>query len=59
MKLYGEISKTETQDDGTIRVEGYASSTAVDSDGETVTVETMKAAIPEYMKFGAVREMHQ
>ncbi len=54
MKLYREISKTEAQDDGTIKVEGYDSSTAVDSDGETVTADIMKAAIPEYMKFGAV-----
>lgn len=59
MKLYGEISKTEAQDDGTIKVEGYASSTSIDSDGEIVTADAMKAAIPEYMKFGAVREMHQ
>jgi phage head maturation protease len=59
MKLYGDISKTEQQDDGTVKVWGYASSSAVDSDGETVTAEAMKAAIPDYMKFGAVREMHQ
>lgn len=59
MKLYGEISKTEAQDDGTLKVEGFASSEAVDSDGETVTAEAMKAALPDYMKFGAVREMHQ
>ena len=59
MKLYGEISKTEEQSDGTIKVWGYASSGAVDSDGETITSEAMKAALPDYMKFGAVREMHQ
>ena len=59
MKLYAEISKTESQDDGTIKVWGYASSEAVDSDGETVTADAMKAAIPDYMKWGAVREMHQ
>ena len=57
-KLYGEISKMEQQEDGTVKVWGYASSEAVDSDGETVTAEAMKAAIPDYMKFGAVREMH-
>ncbi|STZ77352.1 HK97 family phage prohead protease [Bergeriella denitrificans] len=57
-KLYAEISKAEKQDDGTITVSGYASSGAVDSDGEIITAEAMKAAIPEYMKFGAVREMH-
>ena len=57
-KLYAEISKTESQDDGTVKVWGYASSQAVDSDGEVITADAMKAAIPDYMKFGAVREMH-
>lgn len=59
MKLYASIAKVEPQDDGTLKVYGYASSGAVDSDGETVSPEAMKAAIPDYMKFGAVREMHQ
>lgn len=58
MKLYGEIHKTEEQDDGTIKVWGYASSETVDSDGTIVTADAMKAALPDYMKFGAVREMH-
>jgi phage head maturation protease len=58
-KLYAEISKVEEQDDGTLKVWGFASSEAVDSDGETITSDAMKAAIPDYMKFGAVREMHQ
>lgn len=58
-KLYAEISKTEKQDDGTIKVWGYASSASVDSDGEIITPEAMKAALPDYMRFGAVREMHQ
>lgn len=57
-KLYAEISKTESQDDGTVKVWGYASSQTVDSDGEVITADAMKAAIPDYMKFGAVREMH-
>lgn len=57
-KLYAEIAKMEAQDDGTVRVWGYASSEAVDSDGEIIAAEAMKAAIPDYMKFGAVREMH-
>ncbi|HFB2447733.1 TPA: HK97 family phage prohead protease [Neisseria gonorrhoeae] len=57
-KLYAQIAKTEAQDDGTVKVWGYASSEAVDSDGEVIAAEAMKAAIPDYMKFGAVREMH-
>jgi hypothetical protein len=59
MKLYADIAKTEEQDDGTIKVWGWASTGSLDNDGEIVTPEAMKAALPDYMKFGAVREMHQ
>lgn len=58
-KLYAEICKTEKQDDGTLKVWGYASSEGIDSDGEIITADAMKAALPDYLKFGAVREMHQ
>ncbi len=57
-KLYAEIAKMEAQDDGTVKDWGYTSSEAVDSDGEVIAAAAMKAAIPDYMKFGAVREMH-
>jgi phage head maturation protease len=56
--LFAAIRKTEQMDDGTIKVWGYASTGAEDSDKETVTPDAMKAALPDYMKFGAVREMH-
>ncbi len=56
---YGEISKIEAQEDGTLQVWGVASSESEDSDGETITATAMKAALPDYMRFGAVREMHQ
>ncbi|QOG48656.1 hypothetical protein IBX82_06555 [Neisseria gonorrhoeae] len=56
-KLYAEIAEMEAQDDGTVKVWGYASSEAVDSDSEVIAA-AMKAAIPDYMKFGEVREMH-
>ncbi len=59
MNLYGEISKVDPQDDGTIKVYGFASTAAEDSQGETVLPDAIKAALPDYMKFGAVREMHQ
>lgn len=60
-KLFGAIQKVHDQDDGSIIVEGIASSEVVDSDGEIITAAAIKSAIPEYMKFGtgAVREMHQ
>lgn len=54
-----DLSKTEELDDGTLKVWGYASADTEDSDGETITADAMKAALPGYMKWGAVREMHQ
>ncbi|MBV9512064.1 MAG: HK97 family phage prohead protease [Caulobacteraceae bacterium] len=58
MKIYGEITKIEDRGDGTIRVSGVASSGAVDEADETVLPAAMKAALPAYMRFGALREMH-
>ena len=58
MRIYGEITKVEAQDDGTIRVFGTASTGAVDDADETVSPDAMKAALPAYMRFGALREMH-
>lgn len=58
-KFFAEICKTEDLDDGTIKVWGIASAPVQDSDGEIVTTDAMKAAMADYMKFGAVREMHQ
>jgi hypothetical protein len=58
MQIYGEITKIEPLDDGTIRVTGVASTGAVDDADETVLPDAMKAALPAYMRFGALREMH-
>jgi hypothetical protein len=57
-RLFGSIEKVEAQEDGTLVVSGIASSETVDGSGEIVLASAMKAAIPDYMKFGAVREMH-
>lgn len=38
---------------------GYASTPALDSDDEIISLEAMKAALPAYMKWGNVREMHK
>jgi hypothetical protein len=59
MKLFGAIEKFDELDDGTIIVEGFASSESLDSQGDIVTAAAMKAALPDYMKFGNIREMHQ
>ncbi len=58
MRIYGEITKLEPLDDGTLKVVGVASSGAVDEADERVSPAAMKAALPAYMRFGALREMH-
>ena len=59
MILYGELTKLELQDDGTLKVHGVASTGSRDSSGEVVSPDAMRAALPGYMAFGAIREMHQ
>jgi len=59
MRLYGAIQKVEPQADGTVRVHGIASSEVTDDQGEIVRADAMRAAIPDYMHFPALREMHQ
>lgn len=39
-------------------VMGYASTPAKDSDGEIVTLDAVKAALPNYMRWANIREMH-
>jgi hypothetical protein len=58
IKLYGAFKKAKKQADGTIIVKGIASSEAIDGDGEIIKATAIKAALPDYMKFGAIREMH-
>ncbi len=40
-------------------VEGYASTEAMDSQGEIVLKQAVAAALPDFMKYGNIREMHQ
>jgi hypothetical protein len=58
LRLYGQIEKVETQPDGTLKVFGVASSESLDSDGETVLASAIRAALPGYLRFPALREMH-
>ena len=59
--FYGPLTKVEKRADGTIRVQGIASTESVDSDGEVITAAAMKAALPDFFRYGtgALREMHQ
>lgn len=56
MKIYAEITKV---DDEQRLVYGYATTEALDSQGERVTKAAVEAALPDYMRFANVREMHQ
>lgn len=40
-------------------VYGFASTPDLDSQGEIVETEALKQALPEYLKFPTIREMHQ
>ncbi len=56
MKLYAPITKI---DEDQHMVFGYASTEALDSQGEIVKREALEAALPDYMRFANIREMHQ
>jgi len=59
MRLFGSLTKIEDQPDGTLKVYGVASTGARDDEGEIVRPEAMKAALPDYARYPALREMHQ
>jgi hypothetical protein len=58
--FFAPLQKIETNDDGTLRVSGIASTETIDSDGEIISAAAMKAALPDFFKHGtgALREMH-
>ncbi|MGH6989727.1 MAG: HK97 family phage prohead protease [Stellaceae bacterium] len=56
MKLFAPIAKI---DDSQHLVFGYASTETLDSQGEIVRKEAIEAALPDYMRFANIREMHQ
>jgi phage head maturation protease len=56
IQLYAPISKTDEEQH---MVYGYASTEALDSQGEVVTKKAMKGAFDDYMKYANIREMHQ
>lgn len=47
------------KDDEQRMVYGYATTEAIDSQGEIVAKTAIEEALPDYMKFGNIREMHQ
>lgn len=59
LNRFAEIKKVVKNDDGTLNVYGNASTELRDEDGEMITAGCMTDALPGYMEWGAVREMHQ
>lgn len=56
MNLYVPIEKFDLEQR---MVWGYASTPDLDSQGDRVSVKAIEAALPEYMRFGNIREMHR
>jgi phage head maturation protease len=56
MQLFANITKF---DSAQRLVYGYASTETRDTQGEIVKREAIEAALPAYMRFGNIREMHQ
>jgi hypothetical protein len=59
MRLYGAITKVRARDDGSLEVHGVVSSAGEDEQGEIVRPSAMAAALPGYMQYGNIRQMHQ
>lgn len=53
------LSKVEKNKDGSCTVAGYASTPSIDLDGEIVSLDAVKAALPGYWEWRNIREMHQ
>ena len=56
LQLYWPIAKIDSDER---LVYGYASTEAKDSQGEIVRKEALEAALPAYMRFANIREMHR
>jgi phage head maturation protease len=52
------LTKVERQADGSCLISGYASTPALDLDGEIITKEAVKKALPGYWQWRNIREMH-
>jgi Caudovirus prohead serine protease len=56
LQFYVPISKIDKE---RRMVWGYASTPSLDLQGERVALDAIKAALPDYMAWGNIREMHQ
>jgi phage head maturation protease len=56
--LFLPLTKVEKHKDGSCTVSGYASTPTRDLDGEIVSLDAVKAALPGYWEWRNIREMH-
>jgi hypothetical protein len=57
-QFYAALQKVEEAEDDTIKVFGIASTESRDSSGEIIMASAIKSAIPGYLQYPALREMH-
>lgn len=55
-QFFMPIAKVDTEKR---TVSGYASTPTKDGDGEIVTLDAIRGALPDYMTYGNIREMHK
>lgn len=58
MRLFGAIEKYDSQDDGSVIICGVASSELLDKQGDIISADAMRKALPEWMTWGNIREQH-
>jgi len=56
--IFLPLAKVQKNSDGSCTVSGYASTPALDLDGEIVSLDAVKAALPGYWQWRNIREMH-
>jgi hypothetical protein len=59
MQVYAAITKVQPQSDGTIKVYGVASTPQRDDQNEVITADAVRTALPRFMLYPSLREMHQ
>lgn len=57
-QIYCPILKSEKQEDGSLLVSGIATDSSVDSDQQICDPEWLKSAMPNWFRWGNIREQH-
>jgi hypothetical protein len=57
-QIYCPILKSEKQEDGSLLVSGIATDSSIDSDQQICDPEWLKSAMPNWFKWGNIREQH-